>query len=869
MKKRFLPALVAVWVVFFSVNVFAQTAGTLTFTFTEAAHSVTYNGSAQHSLALWIQTGTGTGTSSFVKTRLRYWGGAASKTGDHLPSWVANTGSNATDAVTGATLASWTTKTITWDGKIGPVATATLVPDGQYRVTLESCWDHGTAGIVVTSFAFTKGSTTDHQTPTNTANFTNIKLDWVPLQTAPTASTSIVNVKCKGDKTGLATANVTGAAPYTYSWSTSPVQTTATATGLAAGTYSVTVQNANGTTTAMANVTEPATAITNNVTTTTANCGLSNGSASATASGGTGSYTYLWSNSKTTSSITGLVANVYSVTVTDGNGCKSSGIANVLNSGAPTASVTPTNVTGCFGGTNGSAIVTVSGGTGALTYSWNTTPVKTTASITGLAAGVYDVIVADASSCSVKATTVISQPTSINASLNVTNLSSCTANDGVIIATVSGGSMPYSYLWSNNKTTTSITGLTTGTYSLTVTDLSSCKLVSVGTVSCTTSIGNDIGITAIVAPNGTICGSNLKPTVTVKNLGTTILTSCTILYRIDANSNQTYNWNGSLASGASANVNLPVITSTLGSHIFYCLTNNPNGVSDINTANDQYQSNFSITNISASVPVMEGFESGTSLPVGWTLSNPDNDAAWEISTTIFQSGNNSIGFNNCEGNGVGVDMKGTKDRLVTNVYDFSSATSSANLSFNVAYAVLDYKGQIYTDSLAIYASTDCGSTWNKIYNKGGTSLSNIKTTLSCWSPVTSDWSSENINLANFAGQPGVMFAFENRSDWGEWIYLDNINITAITGIEAINPLAGFSIFPNPASTSFTIEGVCNRGGISYSVLNFVGAEIVKGEIKTTGETFSEKILVNDMPKGMYFIKISDGKDSWTKKISVQ
>ncbi len=184
MKKLLLSIVALSLVTSLSTSLVAQTTGTLTFHFTEVSHgTATYNGNAQHVLAVWIQNAAGT----FIKTKNRYVG---SGTKDHLPTWAVNSGgtaSNATaaacnvaDATTGATLASWTTKTIVWDGKTGPSATATVVPDGTYKITLQSTWDHGSGGTVTSSFTFVKGPAADHQTPATTANFSGMTLDWVP-----------------------------------------------------------------------------------------------------------------------------------------------------------------------------------------------------------------------------------------------------------------------------------------------------------------------------------------------------------------------------------------------------------------------------------------------------------------------------------------------------------------------------------------------------------------------------------------------------------------------------------------------------------------------------------------------------------------
>lgn len=172
---------------FTALHSFSQTAGTLTFSFTPVTKSPCYQGT-RNVMAVWIQTSSG----KFVKTKLRYCCG--NSTSDHLPTWAVNSGGtagnagatacNKTDAVTGATLSSFTAKSITWDGKnVNGTANGTTVADGVYKVTIEETWNHGSSGTATRSFTFTKGPNPDHQTPANDANFTGIKLDWVPTST--------------------------------------------------------------------------------------------------------------------------------------------------------------------------------------------------------------------------------------------------------------------------------------------------------------------------------------------------------------------------------------------------------------------------------------------------------------------------------------------------------------------------------------------------------------------------------------------------------------------------------------------------------------------------------------------------------------
>lgn len=181
MKPQFEKIAIAFIGICFSFSLYAQTAGTLTFTFTPVSHTG-YSGT-KNVLAIWIQSSTGT----FVKTKLRR---AGSGTSDHLPTFAVNAGgtagnclsaaTNTVSATTGATLTTFTAKSITWDGTN---VSGVQVPDGSYRVAVEECWNHGTTAKTVRYFNFTKGPNSDIQTPANDANFTGISLQWIPTST--------------------------------------------------------------------------------------------------------------------------------------------------------------------------------------------------------------------------------------------------------------------------------------------------------------------------------------------------------------------------------------------------------------------------------------------------------------------------------------------------------------------------------------------------------------------------------------------------------------------------------------------------------------------------------------------------------------
>jgi len=219
------------------------------------------------------------------------------------------------------------------------------------------------------------------------------------------------------------------------------VQTTATATGLAAGTYIVTVTDANlCIKTASVTITQPV-ALTIGTTQVNVLCnGSSTGTATATPAGGVGPYTYSWNTLpvQTTATATGLAAGTYIVTVTDANLCIKTASVTITQPVALTVGTTQVNVL-CNGSSTGTATATPAGGVGPYTYSWNTLPVQTTATATGLAAGTYIVTVKDANLCIKTASVTITQPVALTVGTTQVNVLCNGSSTGTATATPAGG----------------------------------------------------------------------------------------------------------------------------------------------------------------------------------------------------------------------------------------------------------------------------------------------------------------------------------------------------------------------------------------------------------------------------------------------
>lgn len=300
-----------------------------------------------------------------------------------------------------------------------------------------------------------------------------------PRPTGVTVSTSYIAATCHGTCDGTATAMAAdGTAPYTYVWSTS--DTGATVNNMCAGTYWVTVSDALGDTASTTVIVPEPTAL--SVTFTyrysSANC---SDSSIATVSGGTAPYTYSWHNGAHTST-----TNVFNyvcagetdtLVVTDVNGCSITAYAvnnHIRNNMLVLRTVS------CYGVCDAIASASPQGGVPPYTYRWNTSPIQTTDTVSGLCAGTYSTTVYDSHGDSVVKSVTLTQPSQLTINTSYSTHGSCT---DTVFAAVTGGSLPYNYNWGNyNSTSAYLPYVCSGqSYTLTVTDGHGCTQVVNGT----------------------------------------------------------------------------------------------------------------------------------------------------------------------------------------------------------------------------------------------------------------------------------------------------------------------------------------------------------------------------------------------------
>ena len=321
---------------------------------------------------------------------------------------------------------------------------------------------------------------TDNSGCTDTASYT------VDAPLALVVTLDSTNITCNGDNNGTATANVSGGTlPYSFAWvgGNAPSTDTNFIDNLIPGVYTVTVSDGNNCTfIASINIEEPQ-VIDDNETVILANCGIADGSIVMNPSGGTLPFSHAWNTGNiadTLPAISGLSAGFYTDTITDANGCIGIFTVGISNPAGPSGVTATINNATCFGSCDGSINVIVIGGAPNFQYTW-TGPngfTGTDSTETGLCEGIYNLNVTDNNLCELNTSLVVRENDSITANSTFTNASCNAICDGTASVSPTGGTAPYTFIWSSNGSSGStISGLCTGTESVTITDFFGCQKV--------------------------------------------------------------------------------------------------------------------------------------------------------------------------------------------------------------------------------------------------------------------------------------------------------------------------------------------------------------------------------------------------------
>lgn len=368
------------------------------------------------------------------------------------------------------------------------------------------------------------------------------------------------------------------------------------------------------------------------------------------------------------------------------------------------------------------------------------------------------------------------------------------------------------------------------------------------------------------------CSTTITPAFSLTNNGTTTLTSCTIQTTVDGSSAGTQSWSGSLAAGNSTVVNVNQLTLTPGTHTLAFIATSPNGGTDANIGNDTTYLSVGVEQGTvASTPLVEGFESASNpgwlsqsvsgLPYGWSRYNTGDSSSYSYQCDFWDI------------------TYGDVSNLYAPVFTLSGFTS-ASMKFDRAYAQYDFgnggSGADYysQDSLYIDVSTDCGNSWQTVYSNGASTMATApQDSLSTFVPSAAQWVNDSADLSTVAGNANVLLRFRAVSDYGNDLYIDNINISGFStsGIHSINSnVNSLNVYPNPSNTQVMVSLQLNNAAeVTYEVTDVTGQVVISApaETRSAGQN-NFTINTTNLPDGMYFLSIVSGNERTAKIFGV-
>jgi gliding motility-associated-like protein len=284
------------------------------------------------------------------------------------------------------------------------------------------------------------------------------------------------DVSCTGKKDGNITLQMNGGtAPFSYQWNTTPISITSSISNLDTGRYIVRINDSKNCEASDTFHLNYLPAIEDTFTIRVETCGEGNGSIAVQTDGGSSPYSYTWSNSATGNLISNLSASTYLLTTTDSRGCTAT--SSVLLNGTPSvpAKIVELNANKCFGDSIGMLQALPLAGSAPFSYQWSASPL-TVDTLKKLPAGIYQVTVTDKNNCSGAVSYTLSSPTALQLAFQTTP-AFCEQAVGIVQSITTGGTIPYSYAWSNGETNSIISGLNAGFYYLTITDANQCSSI--------------------------------------------------------------------------------------------------------------------------------------------------------------------------------------------------------------------------------------------------------------------------------------------------------------------------------------------------------------------------------------------------------
>ena len=377
------------------------------------------------------------------------------------------------------------------------------------------------------------------------------------------------------------------------------------------------------------------------------------------------------------------------------------------------------------------------------------------------------------------------------------------------------------------------------------------------------------------------CDYSFTAGVDISNVGTTDITSYDVYYNINSGTtNEMINVTTTLLPGENTTILFPEITVSNGKNIVnYWVDNINTGVgADINYMNNIIEEDvfYNLSPSSVATGIDEGFED---VPLTWGPFSHEFPNGLFISTGL---GMDKFGI--VDGSFMGLPpIGGYANSLRTIFYHFLWITEVVEFDFLIdkldftendhpiivfdrAYAMTDENTD---DEYTVYASVDCGNTWDEVYHKQGDELVTAPAILGLFMPTTAEeWTTDTIDIADYANMDEVVFKFSGLSTFEGALYIDNIRIGSLetTGyIETSNTGSNFKIYPNPATDVINVNFDNNEtSSFTINIFNLTGQKLKT--VSSQGSIGqSIQIDISDLSKGIYYLNLVSEKINTTSK----
>ncbi|MBL0046548.1 MAG: T9SS type A sorting domain-containing protein [Bacteroidetes bacterium] len=376
-----------------------------------------------------------------------------------------------------------------------------------------------------------------------------------------------------------------------------------------------------------------------------------------------------------------------------------------------------------------------------------------------------------------------------------------------------------------------------------------------------------VGIKSISGLQTVQCDSSYTPVITLKNLGTTQLTSCSIDYKFDANPFTSIPVSCNIAPGLTQVISLAPISTTSGAHDLVIKATDPNNINYKSSYlfNTVSKKSIVISNFNA-IPKVEGFEGAAFPGAEWYIDNPDNGPTWTRKAGVGGMGGSSA----CAKMDIfsSANVNGQIDDFYAPALDLTNAVSPVNLDFNVAAA---QKTATSAQKLEVRLSYNCGLSWTPLYSKTGATLATAPINANAFTPTASQWRTESIDLDPYIGQANVIVAFRATKNGGNNIYIDDVNFydgtLKVKNVSKSNAVFNvYQISENYLNIKLNLD---QAEEIRFEVFDILGKRVYsenKGKLPAGNQSFAYN--VNSLSAGIYVVKLTAGSKVFNQKVNL-